>query len=189
MATTDQDLDRAETIGTAGPQLVVVCGLPGVGKSTVAGWIADRLDAVHLRTDEIRKELFPDPAYTDAETQAVYDTLVERGEAAVARGESAVLDGTFKSRSHRTGPRQAAREQDVPWRMVKVDAEPSVVRERIRQRTDDPSDADVEIYDLFRRQFEPIEEGHMTVDNTGEFEDTVSQLEAHFDRDRVPVTQ
>ena len=40
------------------PTLVVVCGLPGVGKSTVAGVVSDRLEASRLRTDVVRKELF-----------------------------------------------------------------------------------------------------------------------------------
>lgn len=186
MASTDRD---QVAWGEPGPELAVVCGVPGVGKSTVAGWIADRLDAVHLRTDEIRKELFPDPEYTDHETQVVYETLVERGRAALAGGQSAVLDATFKRRAHRTDPRRVARDLDVPWRLVKVEADPEVVRQRIRGRTDDPSDADVGVYEQFRREFEPIETPHTTIDNSGSLPETVDQLETVFSRDRVPAGQ
>ena len=37
--------------------LVVVCGPPGVGKTTVAGMIAERLGAARLRTDVVREHL------------------------------------------------------------------------------------------------------------------------------------
>ena len=47
---------------------VVVRGLPGVGKSTVAGTVSDRLEACRLRTDVVNKELFDDPAHTVGET-------------------------------------------------------------------------------------------------------------------------
>lgn len=186
MASTDRD---QVAWGEPGPELAVVCGVPGVGKSTVAGWIADHLDAVHLRTDEIRKELFPDPDYTERETQTVYETLVDGGRAALARGESAVLDATFKRSTHRTDALRMARDIGVPWRVVKVEADPAVVRDRIRRRTDDPSDADVGIYEQFRKEFDPIEAPHATVDNSGSLAETVGQLEAEFARDRVPVRQ
>jgi hypothetical protein len=187
MATTDRD--STEAVRATTPQLVLVSGVPGVGKSTVAEWIADRLDAVHLRTDVVRKELFPDPSYSDAETDAVYATVVDRGREHLRAGRSAVLDATYKDREKRVGPRRAARDLDVPLRIVKVEAEPAVVRERIRQRTDDASDADVEIYERFRREFEPIERPYTTIDNSDAFEETVAQLEAAFAHERVPLSQ
>jgi hypothetical protein len=52
--------------------LVVVCGLPGVGKTTVAGMVADRFGAETLRTDVVREELIAEPTYTDEERDAVY---------------------------------------------------------------------------------------------------------------------
>ena len=66
--------------------LVVVCGLPGVGKTTVAEHASERLDGTLLRTDVVRKELFPDPEYTDAEAAAVYDELFARASEELARG-------------------------------------------------------------------------------------------------------
>ena len=55
--------------------LVALCGLPGVGKSTVAGYVTEQLDAVRLRTDVVRKELFDEPQYTAEETESVYREL------------------------------------------------------------------------------------------------------------------
>lgn len=183
--------DRGRATSGAGGEtaLVVVCGLPGVGKSSVASWIADRLDAVHLRTDEIRKELFPKPEYTTDETDQVYQTLVNRGRAAVAGGRRAVLDATFKRRRHRIKPARVAGELGAPWRLVKVEADPAVVRDRIRARRNDPSDADVSIHEQFRDEFEPIQLDHVAIDNSGDFGETERELEERFPRERVTVPQ
>ncbi|HDH91341.1 MAG TPA: hypothetical protein ENF38_00140, partial [Candidatus Aenigmarchaeota archaeon] len=34
--------------------LIVVCGLPGTGKSTIARYLSKKLDAIILSTDRIR---------------------------------------------------------------------------------------------------------------------------------------
>ena len=171
------------------PQVVAVCGLPGVGKSTVARRIANRVGGVHLRTDEIRKELFSDPEYTDAETRAVYAELVDRARVAVERGTSAVLDGTFKRRAQRAKADRILSGLGVPWTVIRVDADRSVVRKRIRERTDDVSDADVEIYERFREEWDPIEMDHLVVDNSANLEETHRQLERLFPLEGLAPSQ
>lgn len=187
MATSDSD-EMAGVPGRA-PELIAVCGLPGVGKSTVASWVAEQVDGVHLRTDEIRKELFSDPDYTEAETRTVYQTLLERGRAVVARGESAVLDATFKRREHRLFIPEVAESAGVSWRLIKVDAASNVARKRIRDRTDDVSDADVTIHDTFRREYEPIELAHEVIDNSDSFAATERELERRFPWGETPLVQ
>ena len=41
--------------------IIIICGLPGVGKTTVAKELAPLVNAVILSTDKIRKELFSRP--------------------------------------------------------------------------------------------------------------------------------
>lgn len=43
--------------------IIVICGLPGVGKTTLAKEIALLVNAVLLSTDKIRKELLSRPTY------------------------------------------------------------------------------------------------------------------------------
>ena len=38
--------------------IIIICGLPGVGKTTLAKGLAPLINAVILATDKIRKELF-----------------------------------------------------------------------------------------------------------------------------------
>jgi hypothetical protein len=159
---------------------VVVCGLPGAGKTTVAERATDRLDGTRLRTDVIRKELFPDPEYTDAESRAVYEELFARSRRRVADGEPVVLDATFSDRPDRERARELAAALDVPFTLVAVECEQAVVERRIRQRTDDESDADVEVHRLFRDLFDPIEGDHVTVDNSGAIEATRRQVDDLF---------
>src|SRR6056297_1237834 len=83
------------------PTVVVVCGLPGVGKTTVAEDIAERLDGRLLRTDVIRKEILSDPDYTEEEARMVYRELFDRASDRIEDGTSAVLDGTFKEEGYR----------------------------------------------------------------------------------------
>ncbi|MFC7177471.1 AAA family ATPase [Halosegnis marinus] len=158
------------------PTLVVVCGLPGAGKTTVAEEVADRLDAAMLRTDVVRKELFSDPDYTDAEAEAVYDELFARAADALADG-NVVLDATFRTRGFREGARATADRAGADFRLVSVECDDAVARERIRSRTDDESDADIRVYELFRDEYEPVERADLVVDNSGALPETFAQLD------------
>jgi predicted kinase len=157
------------------PTLVAVCGLPGAGKTTVAERIADRREARLLRTDVVRTDLFPDPEYTDEEAEAVYAELFERATAALDDGD-VVLDATFRTEAFRAGARTAAADVGAEFILVAVECDDETVRRRLRARTDDESDADIAVYELFRDTYEPVTDPDLVVDNSGSLEETFAQL-------------
>ena len=156
--------------------LVAISGVPGTGKTTVAEAIADRIDATVLRTDVVRKELYDAPEYTEAETETVYDEVLDRARERLAT-ESVVVDATFKTRAVRDAARAVAEAADASFRLVGVECDDAVVRRRIRERTDDESDADIEVYELFHEQYEPLDAPDLVVDNSGTLEETFAQLD------------
>lgn len=160
--------------------LVVVCGLPGAGKTTVSEAVADRLDAPRLRTDVVRKAVLDDPDYTPEETRRVYAALLDRARETVDREGAAVLDGTFKYERQREAARETAAELGVPFRLVKVECSEAVVRERIAAREGDESDADFAVHELLREEFETVQAPDLTVDNSGDIESTRRQVDALY---------
>jgi predicted kinase len=148
------------------PVLAVVCGLPGVGKSTVSRAIAARLPATVLRTDVIRKELYADPSYTTAETVDVYDELLTLGFDHLNVGESVVLDATFKTSERRIQARDLASQVGARFRLVCVECDEAALEGRIAAR-DGVSDATLDVHLEFRDRFEPVEMDHVVVDNSG----------------------
>ena len=162
------------------PRAVVICGLPGVGKTTVAERVADRVDGTLLRTDVVRKELRPDPEYTDEEDRLVYDELLERARQRLAAGESVVLDGTFRDAEQRERARAVATGADAAFSLLRVECEEAVVKERIEAREDDASDADFDVHAQFRETFDPCSIDHVTVDNTAGLDQVAHQIEQHF---------
>lgn len=179
---TDSLADRSDrhtnaTDSETDAMLVVVCGLPGAGKTTVAADVVDRLDAVRVRTDVVRKDLFDDPEYSTAETDAVYRAVRDRADAVLAGDDHVVLDGTYRERAFREPAYELAGEHDVDCVVLKVEADDDVVRERIRKREDDASDADVSIYEHYRDQFDSIQVDHVVVDNSGSIPETKEQVE------------
>ncbi|MBP1901153.1 putative kinase [Halorubrum trapanicum] len=173
--------DRTAAVADDDPssgRLVVVCGLPGVGKTTVAERIADHVDGRIRRTDVIRKELFPDPEYTDAETEAVYAELLSRARDDVDAGDAVVLDATFADDRFRAAARETAAEFDL----VEVACDEAVVERRIERR-DGISDADFEIHLHFRELFDAVAGDHVVVDNSGTEAETFAQVDAAFAAD------
>jgi len=47
--------------------IILICGYPGVGKTTVAHELAPLINAVVLSTDKIRKEFLDKPTYGEQE--------------------------------------------------------------------------------------------------------------------------
>ncbi|TKX45329.1 AAA family ATPase [Halorubrum sp. ARQ200] len=165
--------------GSPSGRLVVVCGLPGVGKTTVAERVADRVDGRIRRTDVIRKELFDDPEYTDAETAAVYAELLSRARDDVDAGDAVVLDATFADARFRADARETAAAAAAEFDLVEVACDEAVV-ERWIERRDGISDADFDIHLRFKELFDEIATDHVVVDNSGTQAETFAQVDAAF---------
>ncbi|MDP1806583.1 MAG: AAA family ATPase, partial [Acidimicrobiales bacterium] len=139
-------------------RLVLVGGGPGTGKSTVARGIAAPLDALMLRSDEVRKSLagldplVPSPApleeglYRPAMTDATYTELLARARTALELGRTVVLDATWRDprwREAAAGVASAAAADLVELRCV---APLDLALERVRRRSGtDASDATEEV--------------------------------------------
>jgi len=181
----DAAASPATSTETAGEQadapgsLAVVCGLPGVGKTTVAKRVAGHVDGEILRTDVIRKELFDDPEYSEAETEAVYAELIRRARDRVADGSSVVLDATFADAGFRDDIREVGDRVADGFDLLEVECDETVVERRIERR-DGISDADFEIHLHFKQLFDRIETDHVVVDNSGTEAETFAQVDAAF---------
>jgi hypothetical protein len=160
------------------PRVVALCGPPGVGKTTVARLVADRLDAEVHRSDVVRSELVADgePTYDDAETDRVYRALLDRAAESLRAGRPAVLDATFRRREHREAV--ASRFPDASF--VRVTCAERVVADRLADRDDDASDADLEVYRDLRASFDPLERDAAVVDNSGPRRETAARVRALF---------
>jgi hypothetical protein len=167
------------------PALVIVCGLSGSGKSTVAAALAARTGFAHLNSDRTRKALAGLAAtdrggpelYTPARNAATYAALLAAAAAALAGGGGAILDATFQRRAHRDRAAAVAAAAGVPLLVVECRAADEVIRQRLAARSaraDDPSDADWAVYERQRASYEPVagDEPHVTVD-TGRPADAV----------------
>ncbi len=141
----------------AAVRLVLVGGLPGTGKSTIADHLADHFGLVLLSSDRIRKELAGlDPStragaeyqtglYAPEMTERVYRALLERAEASLSRGESVVLDASWTREPDRCRARDLAAATASDLVALECVAPAAVTAERRRSRGPTASDADEEV--------------------------------------------
>jgi hypothetical protein len=126
--------------------LVIVGGLSGTGKSTLAGRLADRLGAVLLSSDRLRKELaglapeisasaeYGQGIYRPEWTDRTYVELVARAEQLLQRGESVVLDASWNRAAHRDAVAQMAQRTHSRLVALRCQAGPEIVAKRLRHR-------------------------------------------------------
>jgi hypothetical protein len=150
-------------------QLVIVGGLPGTGKSTLADVLGDQLAWPVLRSDEIRKELSgmsplePAPApygegiYSPAATAATYDALLARAEQLLRRGESVIVDASFSKVRWRTAAAQTAAGAWADLTALRCVLPPRLAAARLAERAaagGTASDANSAIATDMARQFD-----------------------------------
>ena len=93
---------------TKQPRLVLLCGLPASGKTTLARELADAYGAVRLNPDEWELALGIDPfdAEFQVKLEAEFSRLTER---LIALGMSVILEWGFWARSERDEKRDLGR--------------------------------------------------------------------------------
>jgi predicted kinase len=120
--------------GGTRPVLVSLAGLPGSGKSWLAEAIRQATGADVVRTDEVRRVLYPQPTYAPTESAAVYATCFATVRALLRVGRVVVFDGTNGRREGRGRFATVARMTGAGYASVLVQAPPDVIRERIARR-------------------------------------------------------
>ena len=153
------------------PALVVVMGLPGVGKSHCARMLCERIGAAHVASDELRSRLFIAASYADDENRAVFAAATALVDGLLAEGHRVVVDATNLVARNRAGTVEAARRRGIPITYLRITASDEDVRGRLASRRagrapHDHSEADERIYERMRAQaFEPPAEGYLELVN------------------------
>ena len=146
--------------------IIIICGLPGVGKTTLSKEIAPLLNALILSTDKIRKDLFPRPNYSIRERRLVYDVLLLLTKYLNDAGVNCILDATFSQERSRL---EVKRRLNIPANevhIVECVCPENIVVDRLKNRKHDFSDADINIYEKMKKIYEPVKENHLTVDTS-----------------------
>lgn len=159
--------------------LILVTGLPGSGKSSVAQLLARGLNAVVLNSDIIRRELFPELRnYTPQETQEVIRETRTRTEELLRKGYIVILDALFTKQRPRNEYQKFAQKIGVPCKIVHVMAPEldTETRMKLRQQKGNASEATFEYYLDRKPHFEPVSGEHFIINNTGDFQELESQV-------------
>jgi hypothetical protein len=137
--------------------LVLMHGLSGSGKSTIAAALAGALGALRIRSDVERKRLrgmaplsrsgsrLDADLYHAAATNDTYARLSVAARCVLDAGYTAIVDATFLRRSQRAQLREVALEKQAAAVLVDVGAPQHVLRSRIAARSSDPSEATIEV--------------------------------------------
>ncbi len=137
--------------------LIVMHGLSGSGKSTVAAQLAEALGAVQVRSDVERKRLFELAATADSEsalgqgiytveaTAATYRRLGEIAGAIMAADFTVIVDATLLQESQRLALLELESGQPGKRIIIECEAPEAELRRRIVAREHDASEANLEV--------------------------------------------
>ncbi|MFB0559105.1 MAG: AAA family ATPase [Dehalococcoidales bacterium] len=153
----------------AEPAFIVVSGLPGTGKTYFCSRLAERLPFVVLESDALRKALFSSPDYSSQESSHLFRAIHLLIERLLKKGVSLILDATNLSEQHREYLYSIADHLDVKLILVRVEAPPEVVRERLETRLENSqnkSDAGWAVYQRMKPSVQKISRKHYAVDTS-----------------------
>ncbi|WP_433685272.1 AAA family ATPase [Nocardia sp. CA-119907] len=141
----------------AAVRLVLVGGLPGTGKSTVAANLALATGAVVIASDHVRKQLLAEHeltgsigtygagVYTPAGKARVYTEMLTQAHTLLGSGVSVILDASWIDATERQRAAALAQQTHTDLVELRCACPPTVASDRIRQRAASESDATPDI--------------------------------------------
>lgn len=163
------------------PPLIVVSGLPGTGKSYFCRRLLERLPAVWVESDALRKVLFPQPSYSAEESSHLFDLLHQLVGWLLSRGFPVLFDATNLAEHRREYLYSIAERRGARLILVRVDAPEDLVRQRLLVRAGDGnggdhSEADWQVYRKMKDSVEPIRRSYFAVDTSRDIAPVVEKV-------------
>ncbi len=169
------------------PAFIVVSGLPGTGKSYICGKLAERLPFIILESDALRKTLFPSPTYNLAESSQLFQAIHHLIEELLKKGVPLILDATNLSERYRERLYNIADRSNVKLILVRVEAPPEVVFQRLKARVEgtnpgNKSDADWAVFQKMQPTVEKIRRNHYAVDTSRDITPVLDKIVREINR-------
>ncbi len=150
-------------------QIIIMSGLSGAGKSTVARNLAQKISAIHIRSDAVRKHLAgidlmergSEEIYTSEMTAKTYGNLLEWGLLIANQGFNVILDAKYDRVALRAAVIEQAQAHNLPLHILYCTADSTVLQQRLGDRTvlnNDIADATADLIASQRAQFEALSE-------------------------------
>lgn len=139
------------------PRLIAVGGLSGSGKSRAARELATHIGARPgarvVRSDVLRKRIagvhpldrLGPEGYTPAMTQKTYQAVYDEAMTVLATGHSVIADCVFSRPEERDAIETVARDMEISFQGIWLEAAPDIMQSRVEKRTKNASDADAEV--------------------------------------------
>ncbi|MFQ5996744.1 MAG: AAA family ATPase [Dehalococcoidales bacterium] len=153
------------------PAFIVVSGLPGTGKSYFCRKLAEKLPFIILESDALRKTLFPVPTYSPPESSRLFQAVHHLIEGLLKKGIPLILDATNLSERYRERLYHIADHLPSKLILVRVEAPPEVVYQRLKARSaenssESSSDADWAVFQKMKSSVQKISRNHFAVDTS-----------------------
>ncbi len=178
------------------PYIIITCGMSASGKSTLTQPLLEKLAAIRIRSDVERKRLYNimpgensyaktgQGIYTPEATNSTYLRLVALAGNILDSGFPVIIDAAFPEIEQRNLFRQLATGKKTRCIILEFIASNNTLRQRIRDRKQDVSDADLDILEDQIRNWHPLEQdeqaGIITIDTERPFDinKLISQIES-----------
>jgi len=184
-----QLLNRLEELPepVAEPDLIIISGLPGTGKSYFSKRLAERVPCLILESDALRKTLFSPPSYSPRESAQLFRAIHRLLRELLKKGISVILDATNLSERFREQLYTIADQLDVRLILVRVEAPPELVYRRLESRandsannsannSEDNSDADWAVYRQMQPTVDKIRRNHYVVDTSRDINSVLDKI-------------
>jgi len=181
---TSDSLQLLESLGqplepVAEPFIVAVSGLPGTGKSYVSQRLREKLPAMVLESDALRKILYPRPTYSNGESAHLFAAIHMMIDRLLGKGIPVILDATNLTEHNREYIYNIAERRGARLILVKVIAPQEVVKERLTARSKETgvkSDADWAVYQKLKPTENNISRKHYVVDTSEDISPVIDKI-------------